>query len=105
MRTHPVVIVMIVLLLVCIMPLIVVSLTDSKSAPAVSRQAESGCACAVTPAHVTKFLIFWKEKEKEGEKEVQVFKISDKLFDSITDAWKTVPSNAAEVRIITVRLD
>lgn len=62
------------------------------------------CACASTPAPAHKFLIFWKEK-KEADKEEPVFKISDKLFDSITDAWKTVPPNAAEVRIVTVRLD
>lgn len=103
MRTHPVVIVLLGVLLACGLTAAIAVMADGKSS--YTRTEIPQCACAVTPAHVTKFLIFWKEKEKEGEKEVQVFKISDKLFDSITDAWKTVPSNAAEVRIITVRLD
>jgi len=66
---------------------------------------QAGCACAVTPAHGHKFLIFWKEKEKDGEKETQVFKTSRNLFDSVTDAVKEVPPGAAEVRIVTVRID
>jgi hypothetical protein len=85
-----------------IMPLCVVCLGEWK--PSHSKaSAEVGCACASTTAPSTKFLIFWKEKE--GDKEPKVFKISDKLFDSVVDAWKTVPANAAEVRIITVRID
>jgi hypothetical protein len=107
MRTHPAVVLMGMVFAACVLIAVVVLFADGtpRAHHVEARESSAGCACAATPAHVTKFLIFWKEKEQEGDKEAKVFKISDKLFDSVVDAWKTVPPNAAEVRIITVRLD
>lgn len=103
MRMYPAYIPLFALML-AVLVVAIILLSGPKPSYPKAESNEAGCACAAQPEHVTKFLIFWKEK-KEGEKAEPVFKISDKLFDHITDAWKTVPPNAAEVRIITVRLD
>lgn len=97
MRRHPVIVLLLGLMVICTLPLLVVCLTDSKSAH--PNAEATSCACAAPTRSSNKFLIFWKEKDGE-------FKVSDKLFDSIDEAWKkAVPPGAAEVRIVTVRID
>ena len=97
MRTHPMVILLLGLLLITSLPLLVVCFTGSR--PEHSSAEATSCACAAPTRSSNKFLIFWKEKDGE-------FKVSDKLFDSIDEAWKkAVPPGAAEVRIVTVRID
>lgn len=98
MRTHTMVVLILGLLLISFTPLIIVCFSDSR--PAHSRgEAVTSCACAAPTRPSNKFLIFWKEKDGD-------FKVSDKLFDSIDEAWKkAVPPGAAEVRIVTVRID
>lgn len=49
------------------------------------------------PVVVKKFLLIYKEGD--------VYKTAGVLFDSVADLTKAVPPTAAEVRIITVRMD
>lgn len=68
-----------------------------KTTVRVAVPAQSGCACAQTPAPVRKYLIFWKEKDG--------FKASPTLFPTLESASAAIPRDAEEARIVPVRID
>lgn len=99
MKTHPVVLMFAILMFASLGSLTAVLVFGHKESSSSRNPSEAGCACAAQANPQHKFLIFWKQKDVEG------YKVSEKLFDSVVDAWKTVPPTAAEVRIVTVRID